>query len=630
MTNHPKFKSIDAQKVAHLELNLPANMHWMVWGYSGIEKNLKAKSKPLVLVIFRSIRENGQTTKTIECRNVSISYAGQLRIGSIWKRISPAKTLPNCECIQEIALKDKVFDIDFDDDGWELASFNPQQSNNQPYPAELYEPLYPNDKNWFLKFKLSSGGFLVVPCVEFFIRFYGRSAKLRNILISYPWEICEDRFYAPPSENEIEISEGWTVCLRKDLVNEDAVFLAHAKYDEHTRKVASEIYNQMLLSFSRFGPKRVFLAVKPWFYGKATIKAKGLEFNDTKSFIALNILGGSEPKGPLIHRSRENEEIKVSKTNQANKESEDSADAWLGMPAPLKVDLPDHANLIDHSEPDHGAQSIEVKDPPFEVLGKKRDVIRVVRIASNPSSSGKIIGAAEASAFSNGDTQGSGKGFGYASISADSVLESQGTLRDMWNAMLHLKTAHPNRIKSLDYFTFASTKRYASSDEPKLVALLPHSHRCKRKNSKWLHLPPDNQPRGVLIARMVVDGMDVHIIELQRKPTKTSRNSRHAKLKNPFPPQTAEAETNIITPSISKPGEEAFIGIIAVPETLEAFEKWLTTFLHDVIERQKIVRGFISKFPGRASTFTHHSTSDQDYLCQRPLKRALKELGFDF
>jgi hypothetical protein len=200
----------------------------------------------------------------------------------------------------------------------------------------------------------------------------------------------------------------------------------------------------------------------------------------------------------------------------------------------------------------------------------------------------------------------------------------------MWDAMLHLKVAYPDRVKSLDYFTFASEERYISSDEPKLLALLPYSHRHKKNDSKWLYIPPKNQPRGILVARMIVDEMNVHIIELQRRPTKASQNSKQEKPGGQLSSHQAESADRKSATDITKPGEESFLGIIALPNTLEEFEEWLISFLRNVIETQKITSALISEFPGSASTFTHHSMADQDYLCQRPLKRALRKLKIDF
>ena len=73
--------------------------------------------------------------------------------------------------------------------------------------------------------------------------------------------------------------------------------------------------------------------------------------------------------------------------------------------------------------------------------------------------------------FSTGEPYGSGKGVGQASIHAPIRLESQGFLRDMWNALLYLQSAYPTAIHSVSWFTFEDG--FSTSPDPRLISLEP-------------------------------------------------------------------------------------------------------------------------------------------------------------
>lgn len=94
--------------------------------------------------------------------------------------------------------------------------------------------------------------------------------------------------------------------------------------------------------------------------------------------------------------------------------------------------LPDIIDLTDDDEPDHGAPSLDIQEEDFEELGEPRCIIDVRR-ARQAESSARPQGKGEDTTFSTGESHGAGKGVGHASIHACTVLESHGTLRDMWN-----------------------------------------------------------------------------------------------------------------------------------------------------------------------------------------------------
>ena len=199
--------------------------NWITWWYCGIVKNTAANTQPLVLIGFREVGSKGLSDEVI-LRRVPLTALGQFRIGSIWK---------GGLCRSEAVFQIETFDVTFSKEGWRLVSFSDAKyrGDSAPYPFGIHPLAFSADKNWMIEFDLQSGGKLLIPCLEFLARCYGRSAELKRVLATYPWcgptEVHNSRLYAPLEEKEEP--EKWKVRLRRRMVNGDVVFLAHAKYD---------------------------------------------------------------------------------------------------------------------------------------------------------------------------------------------------------------------------------------------------------------------------------------------------------------------------------------------------------------------------------------------------------------
>src|SRR5690606_24791082 len=128
--------------------------------------------------------------------------------------------------------------------------------------------------------------------------------------------------------------------------------------------------------------------------------------------------------------------------------------------------------------------------------------------------------------FATGEPHGTGKGVGHASIHAKPVMESQGTLRDMWNAMLYHSKRLPEVITAVEWFTFDDG--YQRDIEPKLVGvpeftekeLLEGWHEITTAIRTWPYVETNNKSlvRGILVARLTVRNQYVYILEIQRRP----------------------------------------------------------------------------------------------------------------
>lgn len=567
----------------------------MAWWYCGIYKNQKANSQPNVLVAFKEIL-GGNLSDEVILRKVPLTALGQVTIGSIWK---------DGICRSGVEFITHDFEIDSREDGWKFTSFNQtfQNGTEPPYPRNIHQLQFKTDKNWLLEFKLASGGKLIVPCLEFFSRCYGRSQELNRILATYPWkesaESGHEKFYAPLDEPEEP--NKWKVKLRKRLRNGDITFLAHAKYDPYSKKQAKSIYSQIEGGYIPESKSPIFIQVAPWFQGPAEIRARGIWFDNNRSFLALQVIGCSDPDGILIIRDREN-------TNKREGGDPDGigGEAWTGALEKKLVRPPDIVDLTGDVEPDNDTSSVEVLDQDFVVMGIPRAIVdrHGKKITSG---SGARRKGDDASAYSSGEPQGSGKGVGFASIHAKPVMESHGALTDMWNAILHAQRKYPDNIQSVEWFTFEDG--YKSMSRPNLIALDPIDEdddtAIPTIIRNWVyHDVATARVRGVMVVRLLIKETPIHIIELQRRPRKIKGENDQ-----------------------EKEGEESFKGFVTVIEDNDQFVRWLKRFLSDV----RYIRGIVQKLtpysPGKADAFTHKPAGHEKVPCEAAVLNALGKMG---
>jgi hypothetical protein len=582
------------RKEVRLKNNLVGNnSEWMVWWYCGIYKNHLSDSQPNVLTAFRELSSDSLSDNVI-LRRVPLTSLGQLRIGTVWK---------DGMCRSEAVFDTDKFDVDFTKGSWRFTSFRKAAADgdNPPYPRDLYPLQYAEDKNWLIEFKLATGGTLLIPCLEFFSRCYGRSEELKRVLTTYPWygekNAHQSRLYAPPNEPE-ELGK-WKVKLRRRLVNSDVILLAHAKYDPYTERTAKSIYGQIESSHDPENKKPIFIKVAPWFQGPAQIKAKGIWFNDMASFLALHIVGCTDPIGLTIQRDREN----TNKTNEGA-DIDGTGNAWAGAAERVLIKPPEIINLTSDNDPDHSAVSVEIQDPDFEVLGQPRVIIDVRRDKAKDAAGPRSKGT-DASEFSSGEIHGSGKGVGYASIHARPIMESHGALRDMWNALLFLQKKYPDLIQFVDWFTFEDG--FNSSGDPQLIWLQPFDEQndVVGEIRNWLYLNPASQePRGVLVARITVDSIPIYILEIQRRPRK-----KKDQVGNP------------------KDSEESFKGLVFLLDDQNQLEVWLRKVLSEIRYVKGVMQKLAGTCPGKAATFNHAPASTEQVACEAAVLNALQKAG---
>ncbi len=570
---------------------------WVAWWYCGLQKNKRANTQPYVLIAFREL-VNGELSDKVSYQSFLLDLLGQIRIGSVWK---------NGLCRQQVKFASNDFYVDFTYGKWKVNSFYVANKNSSetPYNFSGYPLDYPNDKNWLLELELENGGKLVTPCLEFFSRCYGRSAELKRVLATYPWygqdQSHLSRLYAPLGENEVDDGSVWKVKLRTRLNQEDVVLLAHAKYDKnYTEKIVRKIYSQIE---TQYDPKNPYtpipMKIGPWFQGRAQIRVNGLWFNDGKSFLALNISGCSEPNGIKIERDRTN----TNKTDlPANLEN--AGKAWDGMPI-RNYKAPPITEITGDFEPDQNALTVDVQDPDFILLGELREITDVRRDKAISSSGNSVVGD-DANSFATGDSYGSDKGVGYASINANTVMDSEGVLRDMWNAMHYFKEKYPKSITSVEWFTFEHG--YQSSVElgPKLIGLKPYDkdliNDLPGDIRNWPFYQINEQVlRGILVARMIVNNQKVYFIEIQRRPRNTESNKG-------------------VT-------EEAYTGFVFLANNQQQVKEVVEYFMVRIRHVKGVTKKILSEVPvSKVDVFQHKKAAFETIPCEAALLNALHKM----
>lgn len=575
------------------------NSTLLAWWYCGVNKNKHDQSQPLALVAFRKQINGNIFSDEIVFRSIPIVLLGQIRIGSL------------CRDDRVIALasfETKEFKLLHERGEWWFTSFHKAAENNRqpPYPQNIYPLKYELDKNWLIEFKLSNSGTLLVPSLEYFTRCYGQSGELRRILTTYQWdgqEGCLDRFFAPIDEPESDTV--WKIKLRKRLYNGDTVFLAHVKYDNYTRKVAKGIYSDLDVQYTGESYTPAFPRIGPWFTGKAQLLVGGIPFNNGKSFLALQIHGVSEPLGTDIEKNRDNRNNALS---PAGPEAE--GNAWAGAPVKIPNHRPEIINLTSDDSPDTKSDTLDLNDPKLVILGKRR-VIRNHRDKQAEDSSGSSGKSKDNDTFSVGETHGDGKNIGRANVSTETIMESEGALRDIWNAIIHLKKNYPDIVKSVEWYTLSHG--YIENEEPELVALEAFGKNETFDNEtiptsimKWPFMDPKTltEPRGLLVTRINVAGKYIHIIEIQRRPLKYK-----------------DKKSGVILE-----GEERFCGLVFILNNENEFNSWFRFVRSNVRKVTGVVQKLVAYCPGKADFFKHSTASSDDVPCWSALKNALNKM----
>lgn len=559
----------------------------VVWWYGPVIKNNQANSVPKVYVFFRILDDQNSFGDFVR-REAALTHLGLLRIGSVWH-----KGVSN----NDVVYKEEKFDVDFSEGGWRVLSLRDLESCGKSlYTEFLRSPYLPEGRGretFLIDFYLPGGKHLFVPCLEFFVRCYGSSSEVKRVLSTYPWEKVKERLFKPL---DTPASPGtWPVKFTRRVHNDDAILLAHILYDPYAEIAAKRIYAQLEADFSAGHPYSL-PKITPWFQGAGQLLVEGVPIEGGKSFLALRVLGSTQPGGATIHREKEQRVATA-----AGKEN----DGAIGLPAKGKPGAADIIDLTDDAEPDHGSSWLDVAEEKLVILGERRKVIEKWRDRDGSSLTRNIHTPGDEASFSTGEAYGLGKGVGKAHLYASLEMESQGMLRDMWVAFRYLYSLYPNRIKNVEWFTFEGG--FCSDSEPKLIRMNPITDDTSVTTSveQWPFIDYEkNQPRGVLVIRVRSEEKLVYIVEIQRR----------SKIK--------PKELNVFE-------EESISGLCFCLDDDASFEQWIRKLLSEIRYKKGIFKKILGRCPGIAKTFSHRTSKSDAVLCESVAKNALRKMGLE-
>ncbi|HEI8505920.1 TPA: hypothetical protein SLF17_003094 [Serratia marcescens] len=580
-------------------LNLPSDKSWLVWWYGPLRKSKKYGKQPKVAIVFREVYVDGALSNSYCEQKCSLTDLAFLKIGSIWK---------NSICIAESIMDEEIFDVDFSylNNGWSINSFYNAHQERSPLPYDLsnYALKNSHDKNWLLEFACYQRGRVIIHPLEFFYRCFGSSDELKRTLLTYSWgDVCNRLF----SEAWREGSKTLYVKLRKRMNNKDAAFVSFFALEPFTQKLIKKLQSQLEAN----GGAETYIKIAPWFKGKAKIRVKGRWLDGGESFLGLSVTGVSLPDGYTINIDRDN-------SNRVNEKADDgSPKAWDNVATRRVKSLDDAFNVDNTFDPDSGASSLETEVSPFDILGDNCRVVplrkeKAMTISGSKTKNGKH------SSYSVNETSGVEDDIGYLSTRSelkDTVLylESNGIVRDMWNAMLYLKENNPERIKSLEWYTPENS--FSNTQSPELVAIPEFENdetqieggKISKTILNWPYLDviKKRDVRGFLISRMVIDDNVIYFMEIQRR---------------------VQNENDVDTSSES----EKFKGLVFTVNVEADIYQWVSLLAHELRFVKGIVQKMVGKCPGMAMTYKHSPAKNEPIACYSALLNALSKIGVIF
>lgn len=589
---------IDRKRIRQIELRhagITKKLHgdWVVWWYGAVKRNHRVKTLPLVIVWFRRLLTDN-SLGAFEQVEVGITELALLQIGTIWS---------NGRCSQIVPLEEREFTINFSDHGWSYTSqYESHRSAADLIPQNLYSlPVENRDRSELLVFRAGGSGKLVVPCLEFFSRCYGRSSEINRILCTYPWSEAEGRLSLPiPAESP---RGSWPVCLPSKLNKDDALIVAHMKYDDFARTTAKSIYSNLESRFSNGNPL-AFPRIRPWYVGPATLIVEGISTGEG-AFLALRIAGCSEPKGPPIVNFRDGSAEESSLAEEATESIWAAANRRASELAYL-------VSISSTNPAGHDSDAVELLCPSLRIVGTRRMVTHEKLQSESISRRPSMTRSASASErYASGEREGTDNTTGLISVRTETELESKGAVRDVWDALIYLHSAHPDIVKSVEWYSTLSNQAHSSDEGPFMVSLPPYERRVdddfNSTKKSWIYANSDRtRLRGVLIAIVRSAKRSAYFFEVERRPCK--RVDKNGVLHD---------------------DEQSYSGLVASPPMDNDPAEWIPKVLVGIRDKAGIMAHVASSHcSGLMADFYRRSTSKQDRVAgHSTVVNALAKVG---
>lgn len=486
------------------------NIRRVVWWYCDLEKNESAQSEPKVKVCCRKFHDDNNLGDEFFYYPAGITNLGQVPLGTIFRGHNKIGQLDK---IDRNNIVEEIFQLDFDDNAWEFAtSWGKISEKSWIIPPFSYSL---PDRSRHLPTKIASFHFtstpfgLIIPCLEMFSRLYGRSQYVKRILLTNPFDAAIDKLIVPDVEEAL--ADTWQVTMDKHCYDGDGIFLAHLRHDPVTEKRVRSIWGQLEGAQDTRGTTQIFPEIGPWHDGAAQLQVKGLWLDKDKTrFLALQILRWSDPGGAEIYLDRQNTNLVTGPLKKLRDKT-----TW---PRLVKRRPKEQKELLLRysEEPGTGLNAREILDEPGGVLGQKRKVTKIVRTQQGDREKGTTLQQDSADQCSGGEAHGEKEDVDQATIHTPEMLESEGTLRNVWETLVSMAAAGNNPIKSIA----SILPDGSASIEPIMLPCPAAEIEKKMTDSKryWHLLTLDpKQPRNILVARIETENEIGYIMEIQRR-----------------------------------------------------------------------------------------------------------------
>ena len=489
----------------------------VMW-YGAIHQNKNDRSQPLATVLFHDVND-GRFYGEFRCRKVSALNLGLLPIGSVWyegRMVSQARFMT------------KQFKVDFSHRGWEYYTLN---GDKEPLvPPNVYPLFYPckNDLagSWMLKFFLGNDQILLIPSLVFFTRCYGSSA-LRRHFLTLPWAEIENRLFSKSEElNGEEANNNWAIFLPSTAHKSDVHILAHIKYDNYAALQVKHIAAQALSSDEN---NRIFLKVAPWLSQKGKISVSGFYIRETKTFLALNILGIGPDRYPpyLVYKYH------TKTTNLPEDEF-----SYPSSSTQTPNDEYSDPELLDNKSPSINSRLKKFSEPDFEwinepiIKSKKLARERLSRKNNSKSEDKKLTNLETPTSddtFSTSEAYGSSGNTTEALTHSKQPTESIDKLWSLWKAINDIAKKNKEHITAVYHYDI--TNGFCNSGIPRLINFplkRENNNTEKNNNTKEQHnrtLPrrfpltygnPEKR-RGLLLIKLSLANTDIYVIDIQHR-----------------------------------------------------------------------------------------------------------------
>ena len=570
----------------------PLAVRWI----GGLEKWKPGMTALRAWVLFDRLDANGQAIETAPY-DILLTHLGALRVGTVWVDGVPTR---------QRKFERRDIDVSFDSANWRVVS--PRQFKEETgqslQPPDFEFPYKNLELSKLIEFSWGGNKKLYVPCLEFFLRCYGRSAEVKRVLSMYPWEQAKDMLFSP--DDPPNKPGTWSIKLRRGIHNDDALFLAHVRHDGVAEKAARSVYEKLERDYrSRQSDRFLFLEAGPWHGGPATLIVEGLDIN-ADAFLALRILGCSHPSGVPIESHRDN-------PRRAEEPAPDDAPERTYRGSPGHIDKgSDPPNLTDESDPDQTSPSVEFLDPDFIVPGGLRTVCHVplgqaksMSKSRSKSGSGTRPKRDLPGAFSAGERHGVDRNTGLALIHSENRFESQGVLRDMWEAMRYLARTYPNEFKSVTWYH--PVRGFQSGNEPVLVPFSQFGEVKRGGIRTWAYVDVDPPtPRGALVARVETPDKIVVFVEIQRRRKRSK--------------QTVETKFT----------EEYFQGLVVPIKPWERRLRWLDEVMDRLRYHEGVAKPVLKDCSlTEAASFNHLAAKNEKVPGLTALANGLSKVGIE-